>query len=263
MNPDEGVRMSDIKKYSLFGVRYSATDYEQASTILVEKAKSNTSYAFSALAVHGLIEAYRNPKLRHAVNSIDMVVPDGQPVRWALNSFYKLHLKDRVYGPDLALHVLKKANEEKLRIYLYGSTASTLERLTGFIKSRYRNVQVCGIHPDRFREATEEEDAADIDRINNAGAHIVLVGRGCPRQEAWVNAHKGKIHAVMLAIGAAFDFHAGILKQAPSWMQKHGLEWLYRLVQEPGRLWKRYLITNSLFVLLFFKRKIFGRDAFG
>jgi N-acetylglucosaminyldiphosphoundecaprenol N-acetyl-beta-D-mannosaminyltransferase len=252
--------MTDLKKYSLFGVNYSATDYEEASTILVAKAKHNTSYTFSALAVHGLVEAYNSAEFLKTVNSIDMVVPDGQPIRWALNSLYKLGLKDRVYGPDLALHVLRKANSEKLKIYLYGSTQNTLERLTKFIESNYPSLEVCGIHPDRFREATEDEDLADIEKINRAGAHIVLVGRGCPRQESWVNAHKGKIHAVMIGIGAAFDFHARVLKQAPLWMQRNGLEWLYRLNQEPGRLWKRYLVTNSTFIYLFFKKKIFIRN---
>lgn len=249
-----------LKKYSLFSVNYSATDYEEASAILVAKAKQHASYTFSALAVHGLIEAYNNPEFLKTVNSIDMVVPDGQPVRWALNSLYKLGLKDRVYGPELALHVLRKADLEKLKIYLYGSTQHTLEKLSQFINTNYPNLEVCGIHPDRFREASEDEDMADIEKVNSAGAHIVLVGRGCPRQERWVSTHKGKINAVMLAIGAAFDFHAGVLKQAPPWMQKNGLEWLFRLSQEPGRLWKRYLVTNSTFIYLFFKNKIFIRN---
>jgi N-acetylglucosaminyldiphosphoundecaprenol N-acetyl-beta-D-mannosaminyltransferase len=249
--------MMDSKKYSLFGVNFSATDYEEASTILVENAMHNTSYTFSALAVHGLVEAHKNPEVMNAVNSIDMVVPDGQPVRWALNSFYQLDLKDRVYGPDLTLHVLRKANCEKLKIYLYGSTPETLGKLTRFINRTYPDLTVCGIHSDRFREATQEEDAADIEKINTSGAHIVLVGRGCPRQELWVNAHKGKIMASMMAVGAAFDFHAEVVKQAPSWMQKNGLEWLYRLNQEPARLWKRYLFTNSTFIYLFLKKKIF------
>lgn len=251
--------MADLKKYSLFGVNYAATDYQEASTILVANAKRNASYTFSALAVHGLMEAYYRSDFLKTVNSIDMVVPDGQPVRWALNSFYNLRLKDRVYGPDLTLHVLRKANMEKLKIYLYGSTPATLEKLKLFITSHYADLEVCGMHSDRFREATKEEDLADIEKINRSGAHIVLVGRGCPRQERWVNAHKGKINAVMMAVGAAFDFHARVVKQAPAWMQQNGLEWLYRFAQEPGRLWKRYLITNSTFIYLFLKNKIFTR----
>lgn len=245
-----------MRKYSVFGINYCATNYEEASSILVKEAKHRHSYACSALAVHGLIEAYKNEKLLDAIQAIDMVVPDGQPVKWALNSFYKLKLKDRVYGPTLTLYVLRKANEEGLRVYLYGSKANTVDALEQFINREYPNLTVCGKHPDRFREATEEEDRQDIEKINNSGAHIVLVGRGCPRQEKWVSSHRGKVHAVMMAVGAAFDFHTKNIKQAPEWMQNAGLEWLFRLIQEPSRLWKRYLTTNSLFVYLFLKRKI-------
>jgi exopolysaccharide biosynthesis WecB/TagA/CpsF family protein len=183
-------------------------------------------------------------------------VPDGQPIRWALNNFYKVDLKDRVYGPILTLHVLEKANLKGLKVFLYGSKAVTLNKLKEFININYPNVDICGIHVDRFREATPEEDKEDIRKINASGAHIVLVGRGCPRQERWVANHLGKVNAAMMAVGAAFDFYAGTVKQAPKWMQDNGLEWLFRLTQEPGRLWKRYLTTNSYFVYLFLKHKL-------
>lgn len=248
-----------MKKYSVFGVNYCATDYEEASTVLVEEAKKRNSYSCSALAVHGLIEAYKDRPFMSMVQKIDMVVPDGQPIRWALNSFHNLRLKDRVYGPELTLRVLQKADKEKLSVYLYGSKAETLSKLESFINTNFPNLTVCGTHPDRFREATAEEDIADIEKINNSGAHIVLVGRGCPRQEKWVSSHKGKVNAVMMAVGAAFDFHAKNVKQAPKWMQNNGLEWFFRLTQEPKRLWKRYLFTNSLFVYLFVKHKIAGQ----
>ena len=186
-----------------------------------------------------------------------MVVPDGQPVRWALNSFHHVGLTDRVYGPTLTLHVLEKASEKKLNVYLYGSTEKTLAAFSGYIKANYPGVNLCGIHVDRFRDAAPEEDAVDIEKINAAGAHIVLVGRGCPRQEVWVADHLGKVHAAMMAVGAAFDFHAGTLKQAPKWMQDRGLEWFYRLIKEPRRLWKRYFVTNSYFIYLFLKYKLF------
>ena len=250
--------MLDLKKYSIFGVNYFATNYEEASTILVRQAKSKRSFTFSALAVHGLIEACNNKVFLNVVNAIDMVVPDGQPVKWALNNYYNLGLKDRVAGPDLTLHVLEKANLEGLGIYLFGGTNDTLEKLTRFIKTNYNKINICGKHIDRFREATELEDKEDMDKINASGAHIVLVGRGCPRQEFWVNSHKGKIKAVMMAVGAAFDFHAKNIRRAPVWMQKTGLEWLFRLSQDPKRLWKRYFYTNATFIFLFFKYKLFG-----
>jgi exopolysaccharide biosynthesis WecB/TagA/CpsF family protein len=202
------------------------------------------------------MECVNNPALKEKVNRIDMVVPDGQPVRWALNSFFQTNLSDRVYGPTLTWHVLQAANNEKLSVYLYGSTKDTLEKLVESITRSFPAITIAGVHVDRFRDATPEEDAADIQKINQSGAHIVLVGRGCPRQEVWVANHLGKVNAVMMAVGAAFDFHAGTLKQAPRWMQNAGLEWLFRLCMEPQRLWKRYLFTNSQFIYLFCCKKL-------
>lgn len=248
-----------MKKYSLFGIAYTATDYEEAANVIIDHGTGNISFGVSALAVHGLITAYGDPLLKSLVNRIDLVVPDGQPIRWALNSFYNVGLRDRVYGPQLTLKVLEEADREGLSVYLFGSTAHTCEKFADFISAKYPHIRMAGIHVDRFREATEEEDKEDIRKINASGAHIVLVGRGCPRQEIWVANHLGKVNAVMMAVGAAFDFHAGTVKQAPKWMQDVGLEWLFRLIQEPRRLWKRYLLTNSTFIWLFFKHKFFIR----
>lgn len=247
-------------KYSIFGVNYSATDYDSASDLIIDKAIQRKSFAVSALAVHGLITSVRDKNLNQLIKIIDLIVPDGQPVRWAINSFYKVGLKDRVYGPTLTLHVLRKANQNNLKVYLYGSTETTLNKFSKFIKQNYPDVKISGIHIDRFRDATAEEDVEDIKKINDSGANIVLVGRGCPRQEIWVAEHHGKINAAMMAVGAAFDFHAGSVKQAPKWIQDAGFEWLFRLIQEPKRLWKRYLTTNSYFMILFLKHKLTHRS---
>ncbi len=250
-----------LQKYPVFGIHYSSTDYEEASDIIISKAKDRTSFTVSALAVHGLTEAYRKPEFKKVVNNLDMVLPDGQPIKWVLNSYYKLGLKDRVSGPDLTLYVLEKASRNNLKLFLYGSTEETLKRFSGFIRNNYPGVELCGIHPDRFRDATKEEDEKDIEKINNSGAHLVFVGRGCPRQEYWVEVHKNKINAVMLAIGAAFDFYAGTLKRAPKWMQDSGLEWLYRMGQEPGRMWKRNAETFPLFAWLYLKYKFVRKQT--
>jgi len=250
------------KKINLFGIFYTITDYDNAAQVIIENASKNVSYGVSALAVHGLIVTYKNASIRELVNKIDLVVPDGQPVRWAMNSFYNAGLKDRVCGPILTLSVLESANSKRLKVYLYGSTEETCDKFSKFIKLNYPNVEICGIHVDRFRDATEQEDIEDIKKINASNANIVLVGRGCPRQEIWVANHLGKINAVMMAVGAAFDFHAGNIKQSPKWMQNSGLEWLFRLIQEPGRLWKRYLTTNSIFVYLFLKHKFIVRKPY-
>lgn len=244
------------EKRNLFSVNYALTDYDAASDLLVEKAQNRVSFGLTALAVHGLIESVWDKNLNAQINKIDLIVPDGQPIRWALNHFYNAGLKDRVYGGKLTWYVLKKANLLGLKIYLYGSTQETLQKFKFSIQHQFPNLEICGIHVDRFRDATPEEDEEDIKKINQSGAHIVLVGRGCPRQERWVADHLGKINAVLMAVGAAFNFHAGNLKQAPLWMQDNGLEWLFRLIQEPKRLWKRYLFTNSYFIYLFLMHKI-------
>lgn len=253
--PPSLVDVEDVK-LQLFTANYAITDYRRASEKIIANARINKSFGVSALAVHGLIETVKDKSFRSMVNKIDMIVPDGQPIRWALNSFYKAGLEDRVTGPILTKYVLARASEEKLSVYLYGSTPKTLEKFTAFININYPGVKIAGVHPDRFREATPEEDLADIKKINESGANIVLVGRGCPRQEKWVANHLGKINAVMMAVGAAFDFHAGNISQAPLWMQQAGLEWFYRLIQEPGKLWKRYLTTNPHFIYLFVLCKI-------
>ena len=241
----------NIRKKQLFSVSYSITDYDTASDVIIQKAKARESFGISALAVHGLIESVRNKSFRDSLDKIDMIVPDGQPIKWALNSFYKVGLKERVAGPILTKHVLAKANLSRLKVYLYGSKISTLKKMEDFFKEQYPYVEICGIHSDRFRDATPEEDAQDIQKINESGANLVLVGRGCPRQEKWVASHILKINAPMMAIGAAFDFFAGNIKYAPHWMQTSGLEWFYRLIQDPKKLWRRYLTTNIHFIYLF------------
>lgn len=248
--------MDNIKKVTIFHPKYSVVDYNSATEIIISNAKKHKSFGVSALAVHGLITSIKDKNLNKIINKIDLIVPDGQPVKWAMNSFHKTNLKDRVYGPTLTLKVLEKANTEKLNIFLFGSTEYTLNKFQSFIKSTYPDINISGVHIDRFREATAEEDLDDIKNINTSDANIVLVGRGCPRQEYWVANHIGKVNAVMMAVGAAFDFHAGTLRQAPHWIQNAGLEWLFRLLIEPKRLWKRYFITNTYFIYLFLKHKL-------
>ena len=243
-------------KKQLFFVNYSITDYEKASQVIIDKALSHSVYCVSALAVHGLIESVQNRSFRDCLTKIDLIVPDGQPVKWALNSFYSVGLKDRVAGPILTKHVLSKANKLRLSIFLYGSTLLTLEKLQYHLKTNYPYIRISGIHADRFREATPDEDAEDVKKINESRADIVLVGRGCPRQEKWVVDHTELIQAPLMAVGAAFDFFAGNIKHAPRWMQTWGLEWFYRLMQDPKKLWKRYLITNTYFVFLFITCKL-------
>lgn len=249
---------TEFDTYKVLHPNYCALSCEEAASVIVDNARKRRSFGVTALAVHGLVESLTEPSLGEKINRIDMIVPDGQPVVWALNSLYKLGIAFKIPGPTLTLEVLKQADEHKLNVFLFGSTADTLLKFKQHIETTYPGLTVCGIHEDRFRDATQLEDEQDVTKINASGAHIVLVGRGCPRQEHWVADHVGKIDAAMMAVGAAFDYHAGKLVRAPLWMQKMGLEWFFRLLQEPGRLWKRYLVTNSIFMYRFAKQKLFG-----
>ncbi len=244
-----------MKKVRIFDTAdYAVVDYESASDIIIERTQQHRSYGVFAMPVHGLVTAVQDPAMYEAAQKADMIVPDGQPIRWAMNYFYKVGLKDRVYGPTLTLYVLEKAQQDRLKVFLYGgSTEETLEKFAAFIRKNYPKVDVCGM----YREEDPAGDTLSSEEINRSGAHIVLVGRGCPRQEIWVANRLGKVNAVMMAVGAAFSFHAGTVKQAPAWMQNNGLEWLYRLLSEPRRLWKRYFLTNSYFIYLFLKYAIF------
>jgi exopolysaccharide biosynthesis WecB/TagA/CpsF family protein len=251
-----------ISKVPLFGIGISVTDYAGSCASIMAAARARRSYAVSALATHGLTEAVRDAEFGDLVNSIELVTPDGQPVRWAMNMLHGTALSERVYGPDLVAAVCGAAAREGMSMYLFGSTAETCRAVAEELPRRYPGLRIAGLQPDRFREATPAEDADDVQRIRDSGADIVLVGRGCPRQERWVALHRGLVPSPMLAVGAAFDYIAGNIARPPRWMQRAGLEWLFRLSREPRRLFRRYLIHNSLFCLLL-ARGIFQKRSAG
>ena len=241
--------MSAVKtKLPVLGVGVNPTTYAESVAAIMAAARERRSYAVTALATHGLMEAAGDRDFARVLRGIDVVTPDGQPVRWALNRLHDTRLDDRVYGPFLMLRLCAAAAEQEVAIYLYGSTPRTCELLAAALRARFPALRIAGVSPDRFREATPAEDAADVELITSSGAGLVFVGRGCPRQERWVAAHRGRVPAAMIAVGAAFDYIAGTLPVPPPWMQASGLEWLYRLRREPRRLWRRYLSTNSAFL---------------
>lgn len=162
---------------------------------------------------------------------------------------HDVELPDRVYGPELTLRVCERAAREGLSIYLYGSRPEVLERLESNLTAKFPALVIAGSQPSRFRQVTEGEQAQIIETIKASGAAIVLVGLGCPRQETWVFEHSGPLSMPLMAVGAAFDFHAGLLPQAPAWVQKRGFEWLFRLGQEPRRLIHRYTVINTLYLI--------------
>jgi N-acetylglucosaminyldiphosphoundecaprenol N-acetyl-beta-D-mannosaminyltransferase len=243
-------------KYSLLGVNVSFVTYESAAEFVFSAIASDVSLILTNLAVHGLILASRNPAIKEKINRFDSVAPDGHPVRWAINLLYGAGLTDRVYGPAFMEILCAMASERGIGIFLFGSYQHVVDNLRGNLIRRFPKLQVLGAEPHPFRPLSPEEDDLLVQRINESGAGLVFLGLGCPLQEEFAFDHRQKIKAVQVCVGAAFDFHSGNKKMAPEWMQRRGLEWFYRLSQEPRRLWRRYLYTNSVFVYLIAKQWI-------
>ena len=236
------------QKHSLFGVNVSATTYDEALDVITRAAWSGLPATVDHMPVHGLVEASQNPSLKEKINSFDLVAPDGQPVRWALNRLFGANLPDRVYGPELMRRLCGRAAEEGLGVFLYGSSPRTVGNLKSNLQREYPCLDVVGCESPPFRPLTEREDRETVKRIDDSGARLVFLGLGCPKQEIFAYQHKESIRAVQLCVGAAFDFLAGETRMAPRWMQDRGLEWLFRLFCEPRRLYRRYLTTNTIFV---------------
>ena len=197
--------------------------------------------------VHSLVTATVRSDLAEILNDADLVLPDGSPVAWTLR-LMGFRGQKRVSGPDFMWEYCALAQQQKTSVFLYGNRDATLEKLISVMCDEFPDLQVAGAHSPPFRSLSAEEDDAVIRMINASGANVVFVSLGCPKQEIWMASHRHRINAVMLGLGAAFDYHAGCLRRAPPWMQQAGLEWLHRLVHEPRRLWKRYLIANSIFM---------------
>ena len=242
--------MIDKGKRNLLGVNVSAIDYEGALARILDAAKNRQPLAVTATAVHGLMEGATNDEHRYRLNHLELVVPDGQPVRWALNLLHGTDLTDRVYGPNLMLQTCAMAAENNLAVYLLGGTEELLAKLAKSLTGQFPSLEIARARPSKFRTLDQAEKQELIDDINDSGASIICVGLGCPRQEIWAYEFKDHINMPVLAVGAAFNFHAGELDQAPAALQRYGLEWAFRLVKEPARLWRRYLILNPYYLSL-------------
>ncbi|MDG4834642.1 WecB/TagA/CpsF family glycosyltransferase [Solwaraspora sp. WMMD1047] len=235
-------------KRNVLGVLVDAVDYEAAVDQVVTAAVDRRPFALTALAVHGVMTGVTDPPHNARLNSFDLVTPDGQPVRWALNLLHSAGLAERVYGPTLTLRVLERCAELGLPVYLYGSTEPTLARLVPALERMFPALKLAGVEPSKFRSAQPGEAAEIADRIRASGARLVLVGLGCPRQEIFAYAMRPLLDMPLMAVGAAFDYHAGLLRTPPPWMQRVGLEWLWRLGLEPKRLWRRYVLLNPAYL---------------
>lgn len=237
-------------KRNVLGVFVDETDYRSAVERVVKAAQERRRLTVSALAVHGVITGVVDQEHRIRLNSLDIVTPDGQPVRWAMRLLHGAVLPDRVYGPRLMLRVCERLAAEGLPIYLYGSRNEVITRLADRLIESFPGLQVAGMQPSRFRTVTKEEKEEIIDSVKSSGARVVFVGLGCPRQEVFAYEFGDDLSMPVLAVGAAFDYNSGLLREPPLWVQRNGLQWLYRLLQEPRRLWKRYLLANTQFLVL-------------
>ncbi len=242
--------MLDLGKFNILGVNVNAIDYQAATQRVVRAAMDQRGLSVTALAVHGVMSGVCDRQHQYRLNQFDLVCPDGQPVRWALNCLYGCQLIDRVYGPNLTIEICQSAAEAKLPIYLFGATDDMLIALRENLMERFPSLEIAGMRASRFRHLSTTERDALVQEIRESGAKICFVGLGCPRQEVFAYEMRDRLKMPVIAVGAAFAFHAGVLQQAPAWVQKYGLEWAFRLTREPRRLWKCYATTNPAFAVL-------------
>ncbi len=243
-------------KHSVLGILVNATNYDDATTRILNAAQAHQPMAVTALAVHGVMTGVFDSEHRYRLNHFDMITPDGQPVRWALQFLHGVKLPDRVYGPNLTLRLCEGAERAGYSVYFYGSRPEVLQALQQNVAKRFPRLKVAGAEPSQFRQLQPHERDEVAARIQASGAQIVFVGLGCPRQEVWAYEYRAHLNAPIIAVGAAFDFLAGTKAQAPIWIQNAGLEWLFRLIREPGRLWRRYVLLNPSYLFLIALQKL-------
>lgn len=239
-----------MKKNKIIRTMISTGKYEEFINEILELPKTKPSSYVCVSNVHMTIEAYQSDLFSDIVNNANIATPDGMPLAKAMKFLYGID-QDRVAGMDLMPDLMKISEEKRLSIFLYGSTDDTLAQIVSKSKVEFPNL-VLNVYSPPFRTMTDSEKENIVTMINQKNPDFVFVALGCPKQEKWMAEHKNKINSCMIGLGGALEVYAGIKDRAPEWMQDYSLEWLYRLLQDPKRLWKRYLITNTLFVFLLF-----------
>lgn len=237
----------------LISIKITCKQYLNFVSHLIENALEKVSTYTCVANVHMCIEAYQHKDFAAIVNQADLVTPDGMPLVKALKWLYGIN-QDRVAGMDLLPDLLKESEAKNIKVFFYGGTEAMLANTKNYCAQQFPQLQIAGMISPPFRSLTKEEEQEYINTINASGAGFVFVALGCPKQEKWMASMKGKIQACMVGIGGALPVMIGMQKRAPVWMQKASLEWLYRLLQEPKRLFKRYAITNTLFIVLLFRQ---------
>ena len=253
--------MKRIRYCSILGVNVAVTDMSQITKYILENIHQLKGEYITLSNVHTTVLSYENKNYRMIQNRAFLALPDGSPLSYVqrLRGFQDAR---QTAGPDLMDRMWQLTENTDIKHYFYGGSPEAIENLKKNLKKKYPNLKIAGMESPPFRKLTEEEDQTAIKRINESGADIVWVGLGAPKQEQWMFNHKGKVNALMFGVGAGFDFHAGTVKRAPKWMREHYLEWLYRLIQDPKRLWKRYIETNAKFVLYLLWNAFRGKEDY-
>ncbi len=244
-----------MNQKQLLNFPVSIGPYSQFLENIVSAAARKESNYTCVANVHMLIEAYKNPGFASIIKNADTVTPDGKPLVWGLRLIHGIQ-QERVSGMDLLPDLLDKLRQKRMSVYFYGGTEALLKSTETFLQNNYPGLEIAGLYSPPFRTLSREEDEEVAKQINMSGANVIFVVLGCPKQERWMASMKGKIQAVMIGVGGALPVMAGLQKRAPQWIQQSGLEWLFRLLQEPRRLFKRYAVTNSMFVYLLLKEAL-------
>ncbi len=247
-----------MERADLFGIPIHLGPYRSFADRIIEMAKSGISSYVCVLNVHMLTEGFGDKQFGDVIRNASLVTPDGKPICWALKLMHNT-TQDRVAGMDLLPDLLTEAVREKLPVFFYGGSTKQLEATRSFLSQHYPGLEY-SLYSPPFRPLTVEEDDKIVERIRSSRARLIFAVLGCPKQEKWMASMNGRINGVMVGIGGALPVMVGLKPRAPSWMQSAGLEWFYRLAQEPRRLFKRYAVTNSLF--LFFLAKALLRKRF-
>ena len=244
----------EIQKANILGVPVSCINKQIALDVIDDWIRAGKQSYVIVRDVHGIMECQRDDELHAIHNRAGLVTPDGMPVVWICRSHGYSYV-DRVYGPDLMMAACEMSEKKGYRQFFYGAGEKVPDLLKEKLLAKCPDLKIVGGFSPPFRPLTPEEDEVIVQMINEANPDILWIGLSTPKQEKWMAAHMGKIKApVMIGVGAAFDFHAGLVKQAPKWIQRSGMEWAFRLVQEPKRLWKRYLVNNPAFIFLFIQQ---------
>jgi N-acetylglucosaminyldiphosphoundecaprenol N-acetyl-beta-D-mannosaminyltransferase len=246
------------ERQTILGIGVDATSYQDATARVMEWARRGESRVVCLGVVASVMEARESARYRAALDQADLVTPDGMPLVWMLH-WLGVKPATRVYGPDLTLEVLRAAEEAGIAVGFYGSSEEVLRKLLANLGQRFPRLAVSFHQAPPFRPLSQDEDDGDVSSIKESGTRILFVGLGGAKQDLWMAEHRARVPAVMLGVGAAFDFLAGTKPQAPRWMQNAGLEWLFRLTTEPRRLWRRYLRHNPRFALLAMKQILGAR----